>query len=67
MTTGACTLPKYYDNKFVSKRLSYIADHDHTIGAIIVEIENDKLFHFRQIQADENGSFIDYGVQYNPD
>ena len=67
MTTGACTLPKYYDNKFVSKRLSYIADHDHTIGAIIVEIENDKLFHFRQIQAAEDGSFIDYGIQYNED
>lgn len=67
MTTGACTLPRYYSNTFVSKRLSYIAESDHTIGAIIVEIQDDSVFHFRQIQADIDGSFIDLGVQYNPD
>jgi len=67
MTTGACTLPQYYTDTFVSKRLSYIAEKDHTIGAIIVEIEDDNYFHFRQIQADVDGSFIDLGTQYNPD
>lgn len=67
MTPGACTLPKYYTEKFVSKRLSYIADYDHTMGAIIVEIENDTIFHFRQIQCDENGAFIDLGKMYCPD
>lgn len=67
MTTGACTLPQYYSNTFVSKRLSYIAEKDHTIGAIVVEIENDNIFHFRQVQADSDGSFIDLGIQYNPD
>jgi hypothetical protein len=67
MTTGACTLPQYYTDTFVSKRLSYIAERDHTIGAIIVEIENDDIFHFRQVQADEDGSFIDLGIQYNSD
>lgn len=67
MTPGACTLPSYYTETFVSKRLSYIAHADHTIGAIIVDVENDKRFDFRQIQADENGSFIDMGIQYNPD
>lgn len=66
MTPGACTLPKYYSEVFVSKRLSYIAEHDHTIGAIIVEIIDEKTFHFRQIQADEDGSFIDFGVKYSP-
>lgn len=67
MTTGACTLPQYYTETFVSKRLSYIAEKDHIIGAVIIEIENDQIFHFRQIQADVDGSFIDLGVQYNPD
>lgn len=66
MTPGACTLPDYYTETFVSKRLSYIADHDHTMGAIIVEIENDDIFHFRQIQCDDEGSFIDMGKKYSP-
>lgn len=67
MTPGACTLPNYYGEQYVSKRLSYIAEYDHTIGAIIVEIQDDKIFHFRQIQAAEDGSFIDFGKQYAPD
>lgn len=65
MTPGACTLPSYYTDTLVSKRLSYIAQHDHTLGAIIIEIKNDKLFDFRQIQSDENGSFIDLGKEYH--
>lgn len=64
MTPGACTLPEYYTETFVSKRLSYIAEHDHTMGAIIIEIEDDKIFHFRQIQCDEKGDFIDLGQKY---
>lgn len=67
MTTGACTEPRYYSEAFVSKRLSYIAERDHTMGAIIIEIQDDKIFHFRQIQCAEDGSFIDLGIQYNPD
>jgi hypothetical protein len=64
MTPGACTLPKYYSETFVSKRLSYIAEHDHTMGAIIIEIQDDTIFHFRQIQCDEKGDFIDLGKKY---
>lgn len=67
MTPGACTLPKYYTEKFVSKRLSYIADYDHTMGAIIVELDGKNHFHFRQIQADQDGSFIDLGKMYHHD
>lgn len=66
MTPGACTKPSYYSEVFVSKRLSYIAESDHTIGAIIVDITDDKKFDFRQIQASDDGSFIDMGIQYNP-
>lgn len=67
MTTGACTLPSYYGERFASKRISYIAEKDHTIGAIIIEIEDEKIFHFRQIQADDDGSFIDFGKKYSSD
>ena len=67
MTPGACTKPAYYTETFVSKRLSYIAEHDHTMGAIIVEIQDDKVFHFRQIQCDDDGAFADLGVMYTPD
>ena len=35
------------------------------MGAIIVEIVDDKRYHFRQVQADKDGSFIDLGVQYS--
>lgn len=68
MTTGACTTPKYFDVKsFVSKRLAYIADYDHTMGAIVVEIVDEDKFHFRQIQMSGDGSFVDLGTRYNPD
>lgn len=67
MTPGACTRPSYYTETFVSKRLSYIAHSDHTMGGIIVEIRDDTLFDFRQVQADEHGTFVDMGIEYKAD
>jgi hypothetical protein len=66
MTPGACTKPHYFTETFVSKRLSYIAERDHTIGAIIVDIKDQRSFDFRQIQSDEDGSFCDMGIKYMP-
>lgn len=65
MTTGAVTLPRYNPARYMSDRTAYIANHDHIMGAIIVEIVDDKRYHFRQVQADKDGSFIDLGVQYS--
>lgn len=69
MTTGAITFPDYApkgkEHRYMSERTAYIANHDHVMGAIVVEIENDKFFHFRQVQADKNGQFIDLAVQYS--
>ena len=67
MTTGAITLPKYLktNEQYMAKRTAYIANHDHVMGAIIVEIEDKNRYHFRQIQADDNGSFVDLGDFYN--
>lgn len=65
MSTGALTLPNYNTESYMSERTAYIARHDHVMGAIIVEIRDNKLYHFRQVQADEKGNFIDLGVEYD--
>lgn len=67
MTTGAVTVPDYSTDKSMSKRTSYLAEFDHVMGALIIEIEDDRIFHFRQIQFDNDGSFYDLGWKYNPD
>jgi hypothetical protein len=78
MTTGAITVPDYDSRdssneeesngiKYMSKRTAYIANNDHVMGAIIVEVQDDKVFHFRQVQAEESGAFVDLGKRYGPD
>ena len=53
-TTGAITIPNYSESKAGAKSKIH-----HIIGAVIVEIVDDKKFHIRQISADEDGSFYD--------
>lgn len=67
MTTGAITVPNYGTENYMSERTAYIAEHDHVMGAIVVEVVDDDIFHYRQIQADSKGSFIDLSIQYNKD
>ena len=67
MTPGAITLPNYEDDRYMAQRLSYIAEHDHVMGGIIVEIENNRTFHFRQFQFLEDGSFVDFNKRYFSD
>lgn len=64
MTTGAITTADYSTNRYMSERTAYIADNDHVVGGIIVEIQDDKRFHYRQVQADRNGHFVDLGRFY---
>lgn len=66
-TPGAVTVADYESEKYMSKRTSFIAESDHMLGGVIVEIESSKYFHFRHVQAHADGSFVDFGVQYNPD
>lgn len=65
MSTGAITLPNYGSRNGISCT-DYIANHDHIMGAIIVEIVDDSSYHFRQIQADEKGNFYSLGIKYTP-
>jgi hypothetical protein len=63
MSTGAATLPKYIEGQLPRKNY-YIANHDHVIGALVVEVVDKEIYHFRQIVADKNGSFVDLGEYY---
>lgn len=59
MSTGAATVSDYRSKGLMVDLNTYKASLDHVLGAIIVEIKNDKIYHFRQIQADSNGDFVD--------
>lgn len=66
MTTGSITEPNYKTQHYMSDRTAYIAQNDHVMGAIIIEIQDDDIFFFRQIQADDKGNFADLGILYTP-
>jgi hypothetical protein len=53
-TTGAITVPNYSKSKAGAK-----SKINHVIGALVVEIVDNKKFHIRQISADKDGSFYD--------
>lgn len=67
MTTGAITLPAYDTEKYMSQRTAYIAEHDHILGGLIVEIEDDSNYHFRTVTFSKDGSFTDLGTKYSAD
>jgi len=54
MTTGACTLPNY-----IEKKAGLKAEFHHTIGATIVEVDEQSRVFCRQIGAAADGSFQD--------
>lgn len=66
MTTGACTLPNYKSSRGNSLRTAFLAQHQHTIGAVIVEVQDDNIYFTTQVQAAEDGSFCHYGYEYSP-
>lgn len=59
MTPGACTNP--YAK---ATRAGMISNMDHVMGGIIVEVVSNTIYHFRQVQADRFGHFVDMGVKY---
>jgi len=54
VTTGACTKSNYTDSKSGKK-----GEFHHMLGFVIVEIKDDETFFIRQVNATENGDFID--------
>jgi len=73
MSTGACTRPNYNDSddkttSFMRLRRGLNARDDHTYGAVILEIEDDKIFHARHVKSSKKtGRFVDLGIEYFPD
>jgi len=62
LTTGACTVHNYTDTKAGKK-----GEFHHILGACVVDIESDGTFHTRQVNADDDGSFIDLNYLYRPE
>ena len=61
-TTGACTVPNYTDSKVGKK-----GEHHHVLGALVVQIKNDKVFHIHHILARKpDGAFIFMDYEYHP-
>jgi hypothetical protein len=79
VTTGIITSPSYAPkyrerygksaagSTYLSERTAYLAEQDHVMGGMVVEIRDSKIFHPRHIQFDASGSFVDTGVEYRPD
>lgn len=65
MTTGAITKSDYRTEMYMSERTGYLADQDHTLGAIIIEIKNGRIFFYRQVQFEpKTGAFCDLDKKY---
>lgn len=68
MTTGAVTVPNYVTSNYMSERTAYIADKHHVMGAIFVNIIDDVMYGYTQIQMlNAEGSFVHFGKRYHPD
>ena len=67
MTTGAITVNDYDNDRYMSKRTSTLAENDHAYGVVIVEIDSEDIFHFRHVQASDEGTLTDMGIEYLPD
>jgi len=66
ITTGAIT-DSNYDSKFYnSKRTAKIADMDHVIGGVVVELCKKGRFHIRHVQIDKKGILVDLGIAWGP-
>jgi hypothetical protein len=59
-STGAITNPDNYAHT----RAGMLAEQDHVCGGLIVEVEDDEVFHVRQFQADSKGGFCDLDSYY---
>jgi hypothetical protein len=68
MSTGCITKADYSTEMYMSERTAELADLDHTLGGIIIEIKNGKIFFARHVQINKKtGSFSDIDKKYNAD
>lgn len=68
MSTGAITKANYQTEMYMSERTASLATLDHTLGGIIVEVRNGKIFHSRHVQINpKTGAFTDIDKKYHAD
>lgn len=63
MTTGSITKPDFIVNPYNSKN-SFILNNNFIFSALVVEIEDSKHFHFRQLIANNEFHINDLGITY---
>lgn len=65
MTTGAITNPSYNSDMYMSLRTAYIAEYDHRLGALFVQIKDNDVFHVKQLEVKcEDSSFCYLNKRY---
>lgn len=68
MSTGAITVPNYHTEKFMSLRTAYLAEFDHKLSALVVELDDKDRFYIRHLMAEpHSGNFVDLGDYYHAD
>lgn len=65
--TGAITRPRYIPRDGLPKRRDTLAHKHHRMGGVIVEIVDNKLYHFRHFEMCRDGSFNDLFTNYSED
>lgn len=66
MCSGSCTEPNFENDAYMCQRLNRLAEEDFVSGCIVVEVESEHVFHFRQMQMDKNGGICDLGEMFTP-
>ncbi len=63
--TGAITKANYIPRDGIPKRRDTLAERHHRMGGVIVEIVDNKLYHFRHFEMAKDGSFNDLFYNYS--
>ena len=62
LSTGTITLPNYSNTRLFKTKDTRLSEEDHKYGAVIVEIVDKDIFHFRHIEAGPNMELADLGI-----
>jgi hypothetical protein len=64
VTSGVINLPNYDGKFYTMNRTDKLAESDHTIGAILLEVMDNRFFFSRHLQAGPTYEICDLGVTY---
>ena len=62
MSTGTVTDAKYSTSPLFKSKTAKLAEEDHKLGAVVVEIVDNEIFHFRHVEAGPKFEVIDLGT-----